>query len=121
MYKDPEAFNPERFFDKDGNLNDDDSGYTFGFGRRLVLQATNPRKRTNLDLRNPGYVQACTWDVQLSVMILYMSLECPSLTSEFQVWLSIATILWAFNIGKAKDPLGHEIPISGEYSDGMIR
>ncbi|KAF5322721.1 hypothetical protein D9619_000358 [Psilocybe cf. subviscida] len=33
-YKDPEAFNPDRFFDEDGNLNDDDSEYAFGFGRR---------------------------------------------------------------------------------------
>lgn len=33
-YIDPEAFNPERFFDDDGNLNDDDSNYVFGFGRR---------------------------------------------------------------------------------------
>ncbi|KAF5314830.1 hypothetical protein D9619_007202 [Psilocybe cf. subviscida] len=32
---DPEAFNPDRFFDKDGNLNDDDSNYVFGFGRRM--------------------------------------------------------------------------------------
>ncbi|KAF5325488.1 hypothetical protein D9619_009914 [Psilocybe cf. subviscida] len=37
IYKDPETFNPDRFFDKDGNLNDDDCSYTFGFGRRLVL------------------------------------------------------------------------------------
>ncbi|KAF5315445.1 hypothetical protein D9619_007174 [Psilocybe cf. subviscida] len=37
------------------------------------------------------------------------------------LWLSMATTLWAFNIGKAKDASGNEIPISGEYSDGMIR
>ncbi|KAF8190471.1 cytochrome P450 [Pholiota molesta] len=34
-YKDPEAFNPDRFFDEKGDLNDDDVGYAFGFGRRI--------------------------------------------------------------------------------------
>ncbi|KAF5315063.1 hypothetical protein D9619_007436 [Psilocybe cf. subviscida] len=33
-YKDPEAFKPERFFDEDGSLNDDNIDYSFGFGRR---------------------------------------------------------------------------------------
>ncbi|KAF5315497.1 hypothetical protein D9619_007172 [Psilocybe cf. subviscida] len=77
-YEDPETFNPDRFFDKDGNLNDDDSGYAFGFGRRVC----------------PGRHMA-----------------------RATIWLSIATTLWAFNIGKAKDASGKEIPISGEYSD----
>ncbi|KAF5314926.1 hypothetical protein D9619_007168 [Psilocybe cf. subviscida] len=81
VYKDPETFNPDRFFDEHGNLTDDDSDYVFGFGRR----------------------------------------KCPGLhMGRATVWLSIATTLWAFNIGKAKDALGEDIPISGEYSDGMI-
>ncbi|KAF5315498.1 hypothetical protein D9619_007171 [Psilocybe cf. subviscida] len=81
VYNDPETFNPDRFFDEDGNLNDDDSGYTFGFGRR----------------------------------------QCPGRhMARATVWLSMATTLWAFNIGKAKDASGKEIPISEEYSDGMI-
>lgn len=33
-YKDPEVFSPERFFDENGDLNDDDVRYAFGFGRR---------------------------------------------------------------------------------------
>jgi cytochrome P450 len=33
-YKDPEVFNPDRFFNENGDLNDDDVSYTFGFGRR---------------------------------------------------------------------------------------
>ena len=37
MYPDPEAFKPERFFQEDGNLNHDDIGYVFGFGRRHVV------------------------------------------------------------------------------------
>ncbi|KAF8183195.1 cytochrome P450 [Pholiota molesta] len=34
-YKDPEVFNPDRFFNENGDLNDDDVSYTFGFGRRI--------------------------------------------------------------------------------------
>lgn len=33
-YTDPDAFKPERFFDRNGDLNDDDTVLTFGFGRR---------------------------------------------------------------------------------------
>jgi len=35
IYPDPSAFKPERFFDQDGNLNDDTVDYAFGFGRRI--------------------------------------------------------------------------------------
>ncbi|KAF5315354.1 hypothetical protein D9619_007133 [Psilocybe cf. subviscida] len=80
-YTDPEAFNPERYFDKDGNLNDDDSNYLFGFGRRV----------------------------------------CPGRhLARASLWLSIATTLWAFNIGKTKDASGNEIPINVEYTDGLV-
>ncbi|KJA21666.1 hypothetical protein HYPSUDRAFT_687551 [Hypholoma sublateritium FD-334 SS-4] len=34
-YPDPHIFNPSRFFDQDGKLNDDHVGYVFGFGRRI--------------------------------------------------------------------------------------
>ncbi|KAF9522726.1 cytochrome P450 [Crepidotus variabilis] len=34
-YDDPETFNPSRFFNPDGTLNDDDLNYGFGFGRRI--------------------------------------------------------------------------------------
>ncbi|KAF9485107.1 cytochrome P450 [Pholiota conissans] len=34
-YENPENFNPDRFLDENGRLNDDDVGYTFGFGRRI--------------------------------------------------------------------------------------
>lgn len=33
----------------------------------------------------------------------------------------MVTTLWAFNIAKAKDASGNDVPIDGEYSDGMIR
>ncbi|KIL66896.1 hypothetical protein M378DRAFT_160436 [Amanita muscaria Koide BX008] len=34
-YSNPDSFNPERFFNPDGTLNDDTVGYAFGFGRRI--------------------------------------------------------------------------------------
>ncbi|KAF8183439.1 cytochrome P450 [Pholiota molesta] len=36
-YPDPNAFKPERFFNKDGELNDDDHILAFGFGRRICV------------------------------------------------------------------------------------
>ncbi|KAF8992407.1 cytochrome P450 [Cyathus striatus] len=36
------------------------------------------------------------------------------------VWLTIATILSAFNIRKAKDDYGNEIPVSGVYTDATV-
>lgn len=35
-YKDAEMFNPDRFLDELGELNDDECDFTFGFGRRYV-------------------------------------------------------------------------------------
>jgi len=35
-YPSPFDFDPERFLDAGGNLNQDTVGYAFGFGRRLV-------------------------------------------------------------------------------------
>lgn len=35
-YENPEEFNPDRFFDENNELNNDDMTYTFGFGRRFV-------------------------------------------------------------------------------------
>ncbi|KAJ3515357.1 hypothetical protein NLJ89_g1809 [Agrocybe chaxingu] len=36
-YKNPEVFEPERFLTEDGQLNNDNVGYTFGFGRRICV------------------------------------------------------------------------------------
>ncbi|KAH9478383.1 Cytochrome P450 monooxygenase COX2 [Psilocybe cubensis] len=36
-YPDPYTFKPERFFDKNGKLNDDDRVLAFGFGRRVCV------------------------------------------------------------------------------------
>lgn len=35
-YDDPETFNPSRFLDESGKLNNDEVEYAFGFGRRSV-------------------------------------------------------------------------------------
>lgn len=34
VYPNPEAFQPERFLNLDGTLNDNDKPFAFGFGRR---------------------------------------------------------------------------------------
>ncbi|TFK40528.1 cytochrome P450 [Crucibulum laeve] len=80
-YPQPELFNPERFFDKDGKLNSDDVGFVFGFGRRIC----------------PGRHMAST-----------------------TVWLALVSILATFDLKRAKDAAGNEIPISGEYTDGLV-
>jgi cytochrome P450 len=36
------------------------------------------------------------------------------------VWLSIAAVLSTFNVQKKKDSSGKEIPLNGEYTDGLV-
>jgi len=36
VYPEPFAFKPERFFDNNGDLNDDDRILAYGFGRRYI-------------------------------------------------------------------------------------
>ncbi|KAF8895363.1 cytochrome P450 [Infundibulicybe gibba] len=79
-YEDPESFSPERFFDEQGQLNQDEP-IVWGSGRRVCV---------GRHLASPA------------------------------VWLAIANILALFNIQKAKDSAGNEIPISGEYASAMI-
>ncbi|KAF8964376.1 cytochrome P450 [Flammula alnicola] len=80
-YEEPDKFDPDRFFDQNGDLNDNDMMYVFGFGRRMC----------------PGrHMGSAT------------------------LWLSFATVLQAFDIRKKTDILGRDIPISGEYSDGLV-
>jgi hypothetical protein len=37
QYKNPNDFNPDRFFTADGQLNDDTVSFPFGFGRRVCI------------------------------------------------------------------------------------
>jgi hypothetical protein len=37
VYPEPFAFKPERFFDKNGELNNDGRVFAYGFGRRYIL------------------------------------------------------------------------------------
>ncbi|KAG6827831.1 hypothetical protein H0H92_010318 [Tricholoma furcatifolium] len=76
-YPEPESFRPERFFDENGTLNDDDTVLSFGFGRRLSA--------------------------------LFHA-----------VWLVIAATLATFNIRKAKDEHGKEVPVDDSYSNGLV-
>ncbi|KAF8186023.1 cytochrome P450 [Pholiota molesta] len=80
-YPEPDVFNPDRFFDENGDLNDDEVESSFGFGRRIC----------------PGRHLASA-----------------------SVWLAVATVLQNFDISKKRDGAGNEIPIAGEYNDGLI-
>jgi len=72
---------PERFFNPDGSLNDDDMSFTFGFGRRICI--------------GRHFAHAT-------------------------MWLAVASDLSTFDISRAKDADGMEIPIIEDYSDGLI-
>ncbi|KAJ7596429.1 cytochrome P450 [Mycena floridula] len=81
IYPDPEVFNPDRFFDPDGTLNDDDVIFTFGFGRRICVGRH---------------------------------------LAQATMFLAIASFLSMFNITKAKDVNGNDVPVVERYSDGVV-
>ena len=75
-YVNPEDFNPDRFLDENGKLNDDDVGFTFGFGRRYVSLSLSKLfsvligcicnlqnlSRTSSGIRNSAYqINASQW------------------------------------------------------------
>ncbi|KAG6861012.1 hypothetical protein C0995_004865 [Termitomyces sp. Mi166 len=67
-YPEPDSFKPERFFDDDGQLNDDDTVLTFGFGRR-----TN----STFDIRKPRDEQGNEIDVDNSYTSGLISHKIP--------------------------------------------
>lgn len=57
-YKNPEEFNPDRFFDENNVLNGDDMNYVFGFGRRLVVNLSRLDALISFRIE---YVPAVIW------------------------------------------------------------
>jgi hypothetical protein len=60
-----------------------------------------------------------TLQAHLSVLIIFSSAK---ITPSEQLWLTFASILATFHIGKARDDSGKEIAISDEYEDlGLVK
>jgi hypothetical protein len=57
-YENSEEFNPDRFFDENNELDDDDMTYTFGFGRRFVPHCTHRMTFVNFGIESAPVV---TW------------------------------------------------------------
>jgi len=65
VYPEPFVFKPERFFDKNGELNDDDRILAYGFGLRYLPPLTA------VNLSDAEFVLDSTLQAQLSVLIKY--------------------------------------------------
>jgi len=108
VYPDPFEFRPERYLDENGKLRQleraaDPAIAAFGFGRRLVLFKIHS--------------EAAKAD---SCAISFCRI-CPGLfLADNSIFIAIATMLYVFNISKAKDQDGVEITPAVEY-DGFIR
>lgn len=100
LYPSPDTFDPERFLDDEGNLkNSGTDSIPFGFGRRSAHLPCSPKT--------------------FSTLIVYRI--CPGLYfAENSIWIAIATILYCFEIKKAKDENGVEIEPVVNF-DGFIR
>jgi hypothetical protein len=73
VYPDPFTFKPERFFDGDGKLKDEDRLLAFGFGRRYIPSFTIVNHATHNDT---GFVLESRSQAQLLVLIIYS--ECQT-------------------------------------------
>ena len=100
-YPDPESFKPERFLNQDGTLNDDEVQPAFGFGRRYVLS---------------DIVATIVYDTVFTPFSVCVGQSLATAT----VWIMIACTLAVYNIERAKDESGAEIPVHVGCTDGMI-
>jgi len=99
-YVDPFTFNPERFLGP--NPPTDPHQYAFGFGRRYVRLGS-----LSFDLKSP--------------LNCRIGSHCPGKdVASATVYMSIATTLKTFNIGKAKDASGKEIEPEAGWTTGLV-
>ncbi|PPQ72452.1 hypothetical protein CVT24_003118 [Panaeolus cyanescens] len=92
-------FNPDRFLDANGNLNDNDRILAYGFGRRVCV-GKHVASSTVRPFTLPG-------------RYLYIKLQ--------QMWLIIASVVACFTLRKPKDEHGNEIEINHEFDeDGIL-
>ncbi|KAF8342447.1 cytochrome P450 [Amanita rubescens] len=98
IYSNPDTFNPNRFFNPDGTLNDDKIEYAFGYGRRHV-----------------PFIAWCILAAHRSHRL------CPGRHMARDVlWLMMASVLATFNILKEKDENGVDIDIDqNAFTSGL--
>lgn len=103
VYTEPMSFKPERFLLDDGTLNDDEIHPAFGFGRRYAVYSIPLGALT---------------DVIRSVM----DRLCPGMhLSNQTLWIMVASVLALFDISKAKDAQGVEVPVYAKFTTGLVR
>jgi cytochrome P450 len=98
---DSDAFNPERYFNPDGNLNDNDVVLAFGSVRPITGSIVHRSETTTTSFGRRICVGRYTADAA--------------------VWAAIVSVLATFRIAKAKDIDGNEIDICPMITDGTIR
>jgi len=117
VYPEPFTFKPERFFDRNGDLDDDDRILAYGFGRRYSLSSST------VEAVSQRTTQGLCWKARRECNSWYSLYFLGAEMTPFeQLWLTFVSILASFDIGKAKDKSGKEIVITGEYEDfGLLR
>lgn len=98
-YKDPDVFNPDRFFTPDGKLNDDNTILAFGFGRRCILFSLSLLDRAH------NIERICV----------------GRHIADASLWATVVSLLAVFDIAKAKDENGNNIEVKEEYSGALIK
>ena len=106
VYTDPHVFRPERFI-RDGKINPEirDPGRSvFGYGRRLVGNACQPRPSQGIRL------------------MTYSNLRiCPGrYFAQDGLFINLASILHVFDITPPLDEHGNPIKVGYRLSDGLL-